>query len=203
MLDEVKGKLALDAQRALVGRAVHRRLDADEFIPFGQQVHRATNAAVRADRAGLFDLAGQVGGAQGLFVGEGAGGAGLDALAAEGAGRIPEQAIELRGDLLVEAAPHRGNGVVAFLLGADADAAVARDAQVVVAQDEGVVVGGMHLARLRALEAAGAGLVAIDEVWLALEKRTRAGDPPRLRGFPRRPFPAASCGASRPQRLPF
>ena len=163
VLDEVKGKLALDTQRAFVGRTVHGRLDADEFIPFGQQIHRAANAAVRTDRAGLCDLAGQVGRAQGLFVGEGAGGTGLDALAAKGAGRILEQAIELRGDLLVEAAPHGGDGVVAFLLGADADAAVARDAQVVVAQDEGVVVGGMRLARLDALEAAGAGLVAIDE----------------------------------------
>ena len=90
VLDEVVGELSLDAEGALVGRAVHGGLDADDRVALGQDVDRAADAAVGADGAGLLDLAGQSSRAQRLLVAEGAGRAGLDALAAEGAVRVLE-----------------------------------------------------------------------------------------------------------------
>ena len=163
MLDEVVGELAFDAKRAFVGGALHGGLGSDNFIALGHEVDRATDGAIWADRAGLFDLFGKFFGAEGLFVGEGSGGAGLDALAAEGAIGVAEVVVEFGGDLSVESPVGDGNGVVAFLLGADANASVAGDALFVVAEDEGVGVLEICGAGFGSGEAAAASAVFVDE----------------------------------------
>src|SRR5690606_9591537 len=153
VLHVVPGELSLDAERPLVRRAVHRRLDRDDALALGHDVDRAADAAVRTDRPRLRQLARQVDRAQRLTVGDRAGRAGLDALAAERAGRVVEQRIELGGDLRVEAAVRDADRVIPLPLGADAHAAVARDAQIVVAQDEWIDVLGLAAPRGPALEA--------------------------------------------------
>ena len=163
VLNEVEGVLALDAERAFVGGSVHGGLDADDLVAFAQHVDGATHAAIRTDGAGLLDLAFGVGVAQGFLVTEGTGGAGLDALSAEGAVGVAQVVIELGDDLGVEPAVHHVDGVVAFALGADADAAVAGNAVVVVAEDKRILVTGVGGAGLFAGEATGAGAVTIDQ----------------------------------------
>ncbi len=88
----------------------------------------------------------------------------MDTLSAERARRVLEEAAELRRDLRVEAAVHHGDRVVALLLGADAHAAVARDAVLVVAQDERVVVVRAARAGPGALEPLCPGLVPVQQV---------------------------------------
>ena len=61
-------------------------------------------------------------------------------LAAERAGRVLEDVVELGSDLRSEPAVGDTDRVVPLLLGADPHAAVARDALLVVAQDERVFV---------------------------------------------------------------
>ncbi len=147
VLDEVVGELAFNAEGSLVGGAVHGGLGTDDLVALGHQVDGATDGAVGADGAGFLDGLGEGFGADGFFIGECSGGAGLDALTAEGAIGVAEVVVELGGDLGVESPVGDGDGVVAFLLGADADATVAGDALFVVAEDEGVGV----------LEVGGAG----------------------------------------------
>ena len=53
--------------------------------------------------------------------------------------------------------------MVAFLFGTDSHATIAGDTQVVVAEDKGIVIRRVQLARLRTLEAAGTRVVAIGE----------------------------------------
>lgn len=163
VLDEVVSELAFDAEGTFVGGAVHGGLGTDDFVAFGHQVDGATDGAVGADGAGFLDGLGVGFGADCFLIGEGTGGAGLDALAAEGAIGITKVIVELGGDLGVEAAVGDGDGVVAFLLGADADATVAGDAEFVVAEDEGVGVLEIGGAGFFAGEAAGAGPVFVDE----------------------------------------
>src|SRR5690606_19925335 len=119
--------------------------------------------AVRTHRASGRDGLGPGVGPQRLAIGEGAGGARLHALPAEGARRLLERAVELGGDLRGEAAALDADRVVALLLGAHANAAVARDALVVVAKDERIVVVSLALARGLALEALAGGAVARGE----------------------------------------
>ena len=57
MVHKVEGKLPLDAEGALVCGTVHRRMDTDYLIFFGQEVNRAANAAVGTDCAGFLDFA--------------------------------------------------------------------------------------------------------------------------------------------------
>ena len=140
MLNEIEGELAFDAQGAVIGRAVHGRLYADQSISFGQKINGASDAAVGANGSSFLNFSGNRCGAHGFFVGQGAGRAGLHALAAKGAGGIFEVAGKLGCDLGVEAAVADADGVVAFLLGADAHATIAGNASVVVAQDEGIGV---------------------------------------------------------------
>lgn len=163
VLDEVVSELAFDAEGSFVGGAVHRGLGSDDFVAFGHQVDGASDGAVRADGAGLFDRFDEVFGADRFFVGECSSGAGLDALAAESAVGVAEVVVELGGDLGVETTVRDGDGVVAFLLGADADAAVAGDALFVIAEDEGVGVLKVGGAGFFAGEAAGASAVFVDE----------------------------------------
>ena len=87
---------------------------------------------------------------QRLLISQRAGGAGLNTLAAEGTGRIAQLAVELGGDLGVEAAIHHADRVIALLLGAHAHAAIAGDTQVVIAQQKRVfVVGAAGFRRTR------------------------------------------------------
>ena len=163
VLDEIVSELSFDAEGSLVGGAVHCGLGTDDFIAFCQQVDGATDGAVGADGAGFFDGVDEVGGAEGLLIGKRSGGAGLDALAAEGAVGVAEVVSKFGGDLGVEPPIHHRDGVIAFLLGADADAAVAGNTVVVIAQDEGVEIVEIGGARLLALKAAVAGPVFVDE----------------------------------------
>ena len=63
----------------------------------------------------------------------------------------------------VESPVGDGDGVVAFLLGADANASVAGDALFVVAEDEGVGVLEIRGAGFGSGEAAAASAVFVDE----------------------------------------
>ena len=163
VLDEVVGELAFNAEGSLVGGAVHGGLGTDDLVALGHQVDGATDGAVGADGAGFLDGLGEGFGADCLFISEGTGGAGLDALATEGAVGVAEVVVELGRDLGIEAPVGDGDGVVAFLLGADADATVAGDAEFVVAEDEGVGVLEIGGAGFFAGEAAVAGAVFVDE----------------------------------------
>jgi hypothetical protein len=163
VLDEVVGELAFDAKGSFIGGAVHCRHCAHDFVAFGHEVDGATDGAVGADRAGFFDRFGECFSPDCLFIGEGSGGAGLDALAAEGAVGVAQVVVELGRDLGVEAAVRDGDGVVAFLLGTDSHAAVAGDALLVVAEDEGIGVLEVGSAGFFASEAAGTGSVSVDE----------------------------------------
>lgn len=138
VLDEVVGELTFDAKRAFIGGAVHRGLGADDFVALRHEIDGTTDGAVGTDRAGFFDGLGECFGPDCFFIGEGSGGAGLDALAAEGAVGVAEVVVELGRDLGFETSVRDGDGVVAFLLGTDADAAVTGDALLVVSEDEGV-----------------------------------------------------------------
>ena len=164
MPHEVEGELALHAECALIGGAVHCREDADQLVAARHEVDRAAHPAVGADRAGRLRLSRDLAVGQRLEVAERAGRTGLDALPAKGARRVLEEAAELGGDLRVEAPVHDRDRVVALLLGADAHAAVAGDAVVVVALDEGVVVVLAAVAGERPLEAPSAGVVAVEEL---------------------------------------
>ena len=163
VLDKVEGELAFDTEGTFVGGAVHGRLDADDLVAFAEKVDTATDAAVGADAACFFDLAGCVGIAESFFIAERAGGAGLDALAAEGAVGVAKVDVVAGDDLGAEPAAHHADSVVTLLLGADADAAVAGNAVVVIAEDEGVFVVGVGGAGLFPGEATGTGVVAVDE----------------------------------------
>lgn len=163
MLDEVVGELAFDTKRAFVGGALHGGLGSDNFIALRHEVDRATDGAIRADCAGLFDLLGKLFRAECLLVGECSGGAGLDALAAEGAIGVAKVVVEFGGDLSVESPVGDGDGVVAFLFGADANASVAGDALFVVAEDEGVGVLEIRGAGFGSCEATAASAVFVDE----------------------------------------
>ena len=96
MLNEVVGELSFDAERALVGGAVHGGLCSYDFVAFAHEVDGATDRAEGADGAGLFDFAGSFFVAEGLLVGEGSGGAGLHALAAEGAVGVAQSRCQTR-----------------------------------------------------------------------------------------------------------
>ena len=85
VLDEIVSELTLDTKSPLVSRAVHRGLRADNFVPFGHKINRTTDGAIRADGTSLLDWLWEGFGADSLLVGKSAGGAGLDALSAEGA----------------------------------------------------------------------------------------------------------------------
>ena len=163
VLDEVVGELAFDAEGALVGGAVHGGLGADDLVALCHEIDGATDGAVGADGAGLFDFLGKFYVADGLFISECSGGAGLDALAAEGAVGVTEVIAELGGDLGLEAAIGNGDGVVSFLLGADSNAAVAGDALLVVAEDKRIEVLEIGGAGLFASEATATCAVFIDE----------------------------------------
>ncbi len=131
------------------------------------------------------DVTGHIPTGQGLPVGQRSRGAGLDALAAEGAGRVLEDPVELHGDAGVEAPVRHGDGVVPFLLGAHPDAPVAGDAVVVVPQNEGVRVIRPAPARPAPPEAAGPGLVPVQENRELLGGKAREGvdvEIPVLRG---------------------
>ena len=163
VLDEVVGELAFDAKGSLVGGAVHCRHCAHDFVALRHEVDGATDGAVGADRAGFFDRFGECFSPDCFFISEGSGGAGLDALAAEGAVGVAQVVVELGRDLGLETAVRDGDGVVAFLLGADSHAAVAGDALFVVAEDEGVGVLEIGGAGFFASEAPAAGSVSVDE----------------------------------------
>jgi hypothetical protein len=163
VLDEVVRELALDAQRPLVGRPVHRGKDAHHLVSARHDVDRAAYAAIRADRARRLGLARDALVAERLQVSERSGGAHLDALSTERARRLPERPVELRRDLRIESAVHDTDRVVALLFGAHAHAPVARDAVLVVPQDERVRVVGLGRSRLPPLETARSGLVPVDQ----------------------------------------
>jgi len=163
VLNEVVGELAFDAESSFVGWAVHGGLRADDLVALCHQVDRAADGAVGADGAGLLDLLGEFLGAERFFIGESSGGAGLDALATEGAVGVAKVVVELGRDLGVEATVGDGDSVVAFLLRADADAAVAGDALFVVAEDEGVRILEVGGSGFGPFEATVASAVSIDE----------------------------------------
>lgn len=71
--------------------------------------------------------------------------------------------LELSRNLCMEATIHNADSIVAFLLGADTDATIAGDAQVVVTQQEGVLVVKPAVTRLSALEASTVGVVTLDQ----------------------------------------
>ena len=75
-----------------------------------------------------------------------------------------QEAAELGRDLGFEPAVPDADGVVALLLGADPDTAVAGDTVVVVPEDERVFVGLVRGARAPSREPAGAGRVPVEQV---------------------------------------
>ena len=60
--------------------------------------------------------------------------------------------VELHRDVCAEAAAGHGDGIVPFLFGADPDAPVAGDAQIIVPQDKGIRVVGTRASRGGSLE---------------------------------------------------
>ncbi len=163
VLDKVVGELAFDAEGSLVGGAIHGGLGSDDLIALGHEVDGAADGAVGADGAGFLDGLGEGLGAEGLFIGEGTGGTGLNALAAEGAVGVAEVVVKLGGDLSVETPVGDGDGIIAFLFGANSHATVARDALFVVAEDEGVGVLKIGGAGFGTLKATAAGSVFVNE----------------------------------------
>src|SRR4030095_5642556 len=102
-------------------------------------------------------------GAQSLLVRQCSGRAGLHALATERTRGLLEFAIELRRDLSRETAVHYADGVIALLFGAHAHAAITRDAEIVIPQNERIVVGLVARAGFLSFESSGARVVAVHE----------------------------------------
>ena len=163
ILNEVESKLPFDTKCTFISRAIHRWLYADNLVAFAQHIDRASNAAVGADCASFLNLARGIGIAKSFFVAEGSRGTGLNALSTEGAVGIAKVVIELGNDLGVKPAIFHIDGVIAFLLGADANTAVAGYAIVVVAQDERIFVVRIRRAGLLPGKTARASGVAIDK----------------------------------------
>ena len=84
MLNKVECELSFDAERSFVCRAIHSRLDANDVLVLGQNINGAAYAAVGADGASFFNLAGQFNRTHRLLVAKRAGWAGLNTLSTEG-----------------------------------------------------------------------------------------------------------------------
>ena len=115
---------------------------------------RAADAAVRADRVDLPQLLARADrDVVDRLVGQRAGRAGGDALAARHAGRLAHRVVEVEGDARVVALEDAADDVVALDVVARADAAIAEDARVVVDGDDrvGVVLAAAEAARDRRL----------------------------------------------------
>src|SRR5215510_13343067 len=109
-----------------VCKFVMDHLPNNSFVVFGDGCVLRTHPSPKTTYQGLALISKR------FLVRQGAGGAGLHTLAAKGAGRVAQLAIELGGDLGVKAPVHDADGVIAFLLGAHTHAAIAGDAQIIV-----------------------------------------------------------------------
>ena len=118
-------------------------------------------------------------------------------MATKRAGGIAQVIVKLCDDLRAESAIHHVDGVVALLLRAYPNAAVTRNAIVVVAQNKRVLIVSIAGPGVATREAAGASTVVVDQEYVVPVRRIRVVDPRRLRGSQKRPFPIASCGISR------
>ena len=164
MVHKVESELTLDAKRAprLRGPSIAGWMPTILSSLVSRSIEPA-NTTVGADGAGLLNFARSIDSTHRFLIGEGTGRTGLHTLTAEGARRVSQLAIELGGDLRVEAAVHDTDCVIALLLCADADAPVAGDTEIVVAQDKGILVVGITRPRLCPDESAGARFVAVHE----------------------------------------
>ena len=151
MTHVVEAEAALDAEPAVVGRAV-LAVDPEDLVVLHVEGELAADAAIGADaldllgRRLLADLPGRH---------EGAGRAGLHAFAAGDAGALAHGIVEVEDDLVARAPASHADDVVDLYLPAGADAARAMDAGIEVDRHRRVAeVGCRRLARREATRGA-------------------------------------------------
>ena len=171
----VEAEAALDAEPAVVGRAV-LAVDPEDLVVLDVEGELAADAAVGADAVDLLGgllLADLLGGHQR------AGGAGLDAFAAGDAGALAHRIVEVEDDLVARAPAGHADHVVDLYFAAGADAARAMDAGVQVDGHRRVSeVGSRGLPRFEAARREPHGSRPVPE----LARRVVAGFGRRLIG---------------------
>ena len=172
-VDEIGVEAALDAQRPLVRRRVVGGGDPDDLAVGHVEVEAAAHAAEGAGGADLLAVPGVR--PVELPVGEGPGGAHVDALAAEAAERDVQLLVERGGHLRVEAALGEVDRLGDLHVAADADALAAEDAAFGVVGDQRLFVEPLVVAGLCPLEGVGEDLV-LDAVTLQFAVAVRLAD---------------------------